>query len=104
MNYTDKKNEIGARKARVLAKYEDLFRETMELAVDMATLLETTHPTSDQQEEWALYLARSVEADSIFRLASALQYVKDPTNEEVVSTLIENIEVNHPKMKIKRMK
>lgn len=104
MNYIDKKNQIATRKATVLAKYDDLFRETMELVVDMATLLETTKPTSPQQEEWVLYLARNVEADSIFRLAAALQYAKDPTNKDAVASLIENIEVNNPKIKIKSIK
>ena len=95
MNYIDKKKEVMTKKDIVLAKYNNLFRESMELVVEMSSMLDTTNPSVEDQLDWIEYFGMSQEAGQIFRLAAVLQYVKNPTDQEVVSNLLTDIEVNN---------
>lgn len=100
MNYEEKKQILRKKREDLMREYRRLFYKTMELAVEMGEMPENSL-TPNQMFDWINFVNNSEQNEKFTRLVGALQYVESPTNQDVVSNLIENIEINNSKNRTK---
>ena len=97
MNYEEKKQILIKKREDLMREYRRLFYKTMELAVEMGKMENSLAP--NQMFDWINFVNNSEQNEKFTRLVGSLQYVESPTNQDVVSNLIENIEINNLKNK-----
>ena len=98
MSYIEKKMDLLRKKEEILREYDDFFREVMEFGKD-ARNLENEAKNPMQQLDLVQFITEDVEMIKLFRLMSALLYVENPSDKEIIAALKENIKINVKKMK-----
>ena len=94
MNTIEKQLEMQRKGEELLRTYDKLFWNTMSFISELGHYQDKANLNMIETLEWMKFIINDEDMVKITRLAVALQYVKEPTDREVISSLKENIRVS----------
>ena len=102
MNTIEKQLEMQRKGEEILKTYDRLFWNTMSFISELGHYQDKANLNMIEALEWMKFIISDEDMVKITRLAVALQYVKEPTDREVISSLKENIRVSAKNARKKR--
>lgn len=94
MSYNQKKVEMEKKGKKLLEAYDKLFGDTMSFISELGHYQSKANLNMIEALEWMKFIINDEDMVKITRLAVALQYVNEPTDKEVISSLKDNMQVS----------